>query len=108
MKINSKDVSKLFQMLYAKVQGSEPILLDQTQLTDESSSKKSFENRIFFLHFDFVLFAVIALTDENCSEYVDEIKKRRYSKEFHSFVRSCVATKIEQRFEREKIRKEKL
>lgn len=25
-------------MLYAKIQGSEPILLDQTQLTDESMS----------------------------------------------------------------------
>jgi hypothetical protein len=25
-------------MLYAKIQGSEPILLDQTQLTEESKS----------------------------------------------------------------------
>ncbi|CAF1100309.1 unnamed protein product [Adineta ricciae] len=62
-------------MLYAKVQGSEPILLDQTQLTDE----------------------MIALSDENSSAYVEEIKKRRYSKEFHSFVKSCVSTRLESR-----------
>ncbi|UJR09156.1 hypothetical protein I4U23_013404 [Adineta vaga] len=62
-------------MLYAKMQGSEPILLDQTQLTDE----------------------MIALSDENSSAYVEEIKKRRYSKEFHSFVKSCVSTRLETR-----------
>jgi serine/threonine protein kinase len=62
-------------MLYAKIQGSEPILLDQTQLTEE----------------------MIALSDDNSSVYVEEIKKRRYTKEFHSFVKSCVATRLESR-----------
>ncbi|CAF1399294.1 unnamed protein product [Rotaria magnacalcarata] len=63
-------------MLYAKMQGSEPILLDQTQLTDE----------------------MIALSDDNSSAYVDEIRKRRYSKEFHSFVKCCVSTQLESRY----------
>ncbi|CAF3988923.1 unnamed protein product [Rotaria sordida] len=62
-------------MLYAKMQGSEPILLDQTQLTDE----------------------MIALSDDNSSLYVEELKKRRYTKEFHSFVKCCVATQLESR-----------
>jgi len=38
---------------------------------------------------------VIALSDEESSAYVDEIKQRRHSKEFHSFVKSCVATRLE-------------
>ncbi|CAF1093516.1 unnamed protein product [Adineta steineri] len=62
-------------MLYAKIQGSEPILLDQTQLTDE----------------------MIALSDDNSSSYVEEIKRRRYTKEFHSFVKNCVSTSLESR-----------
>jgi hypothetical protein len=79
-------------MLYAKIQGSEPILLDQTQLTEES---KSFE--MYWFHLIFDLFLVIALSDDNSSVYVEEIKKRRYTKEFHSFVKSCVATRLESR-----------
>jgi len=62
-------------MLYVKIQGLEPMLLDQTQLTEE----------------------MIALSDESSSSYVEEIKKRRYTKEFHSFVKSCVATQLESR-----------
>ncbi|CAF5111334.1 unnamed protein product, partial [Rotaria sp. Silwood1] len=42
------------------MQGSEPILLDQTQLTEE----------------------MIALSDDNSSAYVEEIQRRRYTKEF--------------------------
>jgi hypothetical protein len=38
---------------------------------------------------------VIALSDENSSLYVEEIKKRRYTKEFHSFVKCCVATRVD-------------
>ena len=40
---------------------------------------------------------VIALSDDDSNVYVDEIKKRRYTKEFHSFVKSSVATRLESR-----------
>lgn len=78
-------------MLYAKIQGSEPILLDQTQLTEESKSCDMFGSSYGWV----VL--VIALSDESSSAYVEEIKKRRYSKEFHSFAKSSVATQLESR-----------
>jgi hypothetical protein len=42
-------------------------------------------------------FPVIALSDDNSRSYVEEIQKRRYSKEFHSFVKSCVATQLDSR-----------
>jgi len=45
----------------------------------------------------FLFDVVIALSDENSSLYVEEIKKRRYTKEFHSFVKCCVATRLESR-----------
>ncbi|CAF3597710.1 unnamed protein product [Adineta steineri] len=61
-------------MLYAKIQGSEPILLDQTQLTNE----------------------IITFNNNNTS-YIEEIKKRKYTKEFHSFIKSCVTTRLELR-----------
>lgn len=60
-------------MLYAKIRGSEPMLLDQTSLTEE----------------------MIALSDESSSAYVEEIRQRRHSKEFHSFVKSCVGSSVE-------------
>ncbi|CAF0770499.1 unnamed protein product [Rotaria sp. Silwood1] len=62
-------------MLYAKIQGSEPILLDQTQLTEE----------------------MMTFSDNSHSLYIQEIKKRRYTKEFHSFIKSCVSTRLERR-----------
>ncbi|CAF3313208.1 unnamed protein product [Rotaria socialis] len=62
-------------ILYAKIQGSEPILLDGTQLTDE----------------------MIGLCDSSNSSYIEEIKKRKYTKEFHSFIKSCVSTCLESR-----------
>jgi hypothetical protein len=79
-------------MLFAKIQGSEPILLDQTQLTDESKLK-SFFPLIRILFFEIV----IALSDDNSMAYVEDIKTRRYTKEFHSFVKNCVATRLESR-----------
>ncbi|CAF3026360.1 unnamed protein product [Rotaria sp. Silwood2] len=62
-------------MLYAKIQGSEPMLLDQTQLTEE----------------------MITLSDNSNSLYIEEIKKRKYTREFHSFIKSCVSTRLELR-----------
>jgi len=62
-------------MLYAKMQGSQPILLDKTQLTEE----------------------MIALGDNNNKSYIEEIKKRKYTKEFHSFIKSCISTRLDLR-----------
>lgn len=60
-------------LLYMKMEGSKPILLDETRLTPE----------------------MLALQDENDRTYVEELRQRRHSKEFHSFVESCVATQLE-------------
>jgi hypothetical protein len=79
-------------MLYAKIQGSEPILLDQTQLTEESMQLNSY-NLILTILFNLV----IALSDDNSIAYVEELKTRRYTKEFHTFVKNCVSTRLESR-----------
>ncbi|CAF0858918.1 unnamed protein product [Rotaria sordida] len=62
-------------MLYAKIQDSQLILLDQAQLTEE----------------------MMTLNDSSNSLYIEEIKKRRYTKEFHLFIKSCVSTRFELR-----------
>ncbi|CAF1370663.1 unnamed protein product [Rotaria sordida] len=65
-----------FIMLYAKIQDSELILLDQAQLTEE----------------------MMTLNDSSSNSlYIEEIKKRRYTKEFHLFIKSCVSTRFELR-----------
>ncbi|CAF1113266.1 unnamed protein product [Rotaria sordida] len=62
-------------MLYAKIQDSQLILLDQAQLTEE----------------------MMTLNDSSNSLYIEEIKKRRYTKEFHLFIKSCVSTRFQLR-----------
>jgi len=79
-------------MLYAKMQGSEPFLLDQTQLTDESIYK------IFEFQYLIFVLLVIALSDNSNKSYIEEIKKRKYTKEFHSFIKSCVSTRLDLRY----------
>ncbi len=74
------------------MQGSEPFLLDQTQLTDESIYK------IFEFQYLIFVLLVIALSDNSNKSYIEEIKKRKYTKEFHSFIKSCVSTRLDLRY----------
>jgi hypothetical protein len=41
---------------------------------------------------------VIALSDNNNISYIEEIKKRKYTKEFHLLVKSCVSTRLNLRY----------
>jgi hypothetical protein len=87
-------------MLFAKIQGSEPVLFDNTQLTEESIlNNYRICNWIFA--FFLILFIVIAFTDDNNISYIEEIKKRKYTKEFHSFIKSTVSTRLESRYKKE-------
>ncbi|CAF1352722.1 unnamed protein product, partial [Didymodactylos carnosus] len=62
-------------ILLIKVQGVQPYLLDQTQLSTE----------------------ILEQPDKHNEPFINEIKKRRYSKDFHSFVSCCVATHLNYR-----------
>ncbi|CAF0870008.1 unnamed protein product, partial [Didymodactylos carnosus] len=57
-------------ILLIKAQGVQPYLLDQTQVSTE----------------------MLEQSDTQTEPFLNEIKKRRYSKDFHSFVACCVAT----------------
>lgn len=73
-----------------KMEGSKPILLDESRLTAESKSKIDDGSTTLCSPP-----LVLALQDENDRAYVEELRQRRHSKEFHSFVESCVATQLE-------------
>ena len=79
-------------MLFVKIQDSQPILLDQTQLTDESILT------VYLSKMYFEINLVIALNDKKNLAYIEEIKKRRYTKEFHAFIKSCVSIRLESRY----------
>jgi hypothetical protein len=47
---------------------------------------------------------VIALSDKKNLVYIEEIKKRRYTKEFHAFIKSCVSIRLESRYKKQGVR----
>jgi hypothetical protein len=43
------------------------------------------------------------MSDQRNISYIEEIKNRRYTKEFHSFIKSCVSIPLESRYKKQNL-----